>query len=246
MHALTPPRLPFVPTDPPFPPCHHRTPQRVSPRKSLTVILLKLLVTLAVYGPVTNGFVLSLMGRRACVRGTLSNHWRWTQPPCGGLNVAYRTHPPIPHDSTSPTHRLNDPKHQHRTTALSSPPCPCSKRASGALMSACGCTSCGRSRFGTCSSGASSTPSTSHVRGTEFAWGKTTIPCETKPIEPGYPPTVAPRQQPTPLTALSPSDLPPTTVVPRHLRPLANNVMACTFLILLSVCAYGSGGPGAL
>lgn len=46
----------------------------MSPRKSLTVILLKLLVTLAVYGPVTNGCVFGWMRRRvhACLDMTLS------------------------------------------------------------------------------------------------------------------------------------------------------------------------------
>lgn len=36
------------------------------------------------------------------------------------------------------------------------------------------------------------------------------------------------------------------TVVPKSLRPLANNIMATTFLVIMSVLAYGSGGPGAL
>jgi hypothetical protein len=138
---------------------------RVSQRKSFKVIALKLLVTLSVYGPLTNGCVVAAVCRAGAAHvGRVGFDGGWIvasvlQSPHLEANI---------HAWDIPHHHHHKHPNPKRTTALSSPPCPSSKRAWGPSTPPSGCSSSRKSRSGMSSCGPSSTPSISRVSG--FAW----------------------------------------------------------------------------
>lgn len=163
-------------------PAYYDLMEKVSPRKSVKVILLKLLVTLSIYGPLTNGCVrarvvvwpcLFFFSLGSVVLGVVdTRRGRRRRRRCAWLGCSRHFLPSIVnHTPLSLTHtphqhqpRTTPTSNQTPTTAPSWPPCPCWRRGPGPSTRACGCSNSRRSRGRTCSSGPSSTPSTSPVR----------------------------------------------------------------------------------